>query len=72
MYMYICIRSKKKKKCGTLKLKFILMYFDSVYLKRASDTVTKYTIYPLSYWWKECSNGLGSYFATYPTFCNYS
>ena len=44
------------------------MYFDSVYLKRPSDTVTKYTIYPLSYWWKDCSNGLGSYFATLSNF----
>ena len=48
----------------TLKLKFILILFDSVYPTRPSDTVTKYTIYPLSYWWKDCSNGLGSYFAT--------
>ena len=48
----------------TLKLKFILMFFDSVYPTRPSDTVTKYTIYPLSYWWKDYSNGLGSYFAT--------
>ena len=47
----------------TLKLKFILMFFDSVYPTRPSDTVTKYTIYPLSYWWKDYSNGLGSYFA---------
>ena len=36
----------------TLKLKFIL-FFDSVYPKRPSDTVTKYTIYPLSYRWKD-------------------
>ena len=49
----------------TLKLKFILMLFDSVYPTRPSDTVTKYTIYPLSYWWKDYSNGLGSYFATF-------
>ena len=48
----------------TLKLKFILMFFDSVYPTRPSDTVTKYTIYPLSYWWKDYSNGIGSYFAT--------
>ena len=40
------------------------MFFDSVYPTRPSDTVTKYTIYPLSYWWKDYSNGLGSYFAT--------
>ena len=32
----------------TLKLKFILMFFDSVYPTRPSDTVAKYTIYPLS------------------------
>ena len=48
----------------TLKLKFILMLFDSVYPTRLSDTVTKYTIYPLSYWWKDYSNNRGSYFAT--------
>ena len=47
----------------TLKLKFTLMLFDSVYPTRPSDTVTKYTTYPLSYWWKDYSNGLGSYFA---------
>ena len=29
----------------TLKLKFILMFFDSVYPTRPSGTVTKYTIY---------------------------
>ena len=29
----------------TLKLKFILMFFDSVYPTRPSDTVTKYTVY---------------------------
>ena len=29
----------------TLKLKFILMLFDSVYPPRPSDTVTKYTVY---------------------------
>ena len=42
------------------------MFFDSVYPTRPSDTVTKYTIYPpyQSYWSKEYSNGLGSYFAT--------
>ena len=47
----------------TLKLTFMLMFFDSVYLTRPSNTVTKYTIYPLSYWWKDYSNCLGSYFA---------
>ena len=47
----------------TLKLKFTLMLFDSVYPTRPSDTVTKYTIYPLSYRWKDYSYGLGSYFA---------
>ena len=46
----------------TLKLKFIL-FFDSVNPKRPSDTVTKCTIQPLFYSWKEYSNGLGSYFA---------
>ena len=29
----------------TLKLKFILMFFDSVYLTHPSDTVVKHTIY---------------------------
>ena len=29
----------------TLKLKFILMFFDCVYPTRPSDNVTKYTIY---------------------------
>ena len=48
----------------SLKLKFISMLFYSDYATRPSDTVTKYTIYLLSYWWKDYSNGLGSYFAT--------
>ena len=43
------------------------MFFDSAYPTRPSDNVTKYTIYPpplpLSCWWKDYSNGLGSYFA---------
>ena len=30
---------------NTLKLKFILVFFDSVYPTRPSDTVTKYTVY---------------------------
>ena len=34
----------------TLKLKFILMFFDSVFPTRPSDTVTEYAIYPQSYW----------------------
>ena len=29
----------------TMRLKFMLMFFDSVYPTRPSDTVTKYTIY---------------------------
>ena len=62
LFLQIIIRSQKNW-CETLKLKFILMFFDSVYPTRPSDTVTKYTIYPLSYWWKDYSNGLGSYFA---------
>ena len=37
----IDVRFKK-----TLELKFILMYFDSVYLTRPSNSLTKYTIYP--------------------------
>ena len=50
-----------------LSSKFILMFFDSVYSTRSSETVTKYTIYPPPppppnptpfYWY-----GLGSYFA---------
>ena len=48
----------------TLKLKFILMFFDNFYPTRPSDTVTKYTVYLLSDWWKDYSNRLGSYFAT--------
>ena len=48
----------------TLKLKFTLILFYSDYATRPSETVTKYTIYLLSYWWKDYSNGLGSYFAT--------
>ena len=40
----------------TLKLKFTLMVFDTVYLTRPSDSVTKYTVYPLSYWRKNYSN----------------
>ena len=66
--MFLQFYSKSKKfdmrLNKTLKLKFMLMLFDSVYPLRPSDTVTKYTIYPLSYWWKDYSNGLGSYFAT--------
>ena len=31
----------------TLKLKFMLMFFDSLYPARPSDTVSKYTIYPV-------------------------
>ena len=50
----------------TMKLKFALMFFDSACPTRPSDTVTKYTIYPLSYWWKEFPNGLGSYLQLYP------
>ena len=48
----------------TFKLKFTLMFFDNFYPTRPSDTVTKYTVYLLSYWWNDYSNGLGSYFAT--------
>ena len=33
----------------TLKSKFMLTFFDSVYLTRPSNTVTKYTIYLLPY-----------------------
>ena len=40
------------------------MFFGSVYPTRPSDTVTKYTVYPLPYWLKDYSNGLGSFFAT--------
>ena len=40
------------------------MFFDTVYPARPSDTVTKYTKYPLSYWWKDYSNGLRGFFAT--------
>ena len=40
------------------------MVFGSIYPTSPSDTVIKYTVYSLSYWWKDWSNGLGSYFAT--------
>ena len=46
-----------------LKLKFIFMFFNRVCPTRYSDTATKYTAFPLSYWWPY-SNSLGSYFAT--------
>ena len=49
----------------TFKVKFILMLFDSIYPTGPSNTMAKYTIYPLSYWRKDYSNGLGSYFATW-------
>ena len=49
----------------TLKLKFILMFFDNVYPTHPSATVIKCTICPLSYWRKNYSNYLESYFATY-------
>ena len=48
----------------TLKLKFILMFFDSAYRTRPSSTVTKYTIYPPILLVKGYSNGFGSSFAT--------
>ena len=44
----IIIQSQKKNDVRlnkTLKLKFMLMFFDSVYPACPSDTVTKYTIY---------------------------
>ena len=40
------------------------MFFDTVYKTRPSNTLTKYTNCPLSYWWKDYSNGFWSYFAT--------
>ena len=49
IFLQIIIRSKKKidvKLNKTLKLKFMLMFFDSVYPARHSDTLIKYTIYP--------------------------
>ena len=51
----------------TLKLKFMLMFFGQCLSNtslRHLDTMTKYTVYPLSYWWKDYSNSPGSYFAT--------
>ena len=48
----------------TLKLKFISMFFDSVYPTRPSATVTNSIICPLFYWRKNYSNYLQSYFAT--------
>ena len=41
------VKKNEMKLNKTLRLKFILMLFDSVYPIRPSDTVTKYTIYPL-------------------------
>ena len=43
LFLQIIIRSQKNW-CETMKLKFILMFFDSVYPTRPSDTDTKYTI----------------------------
>ena len=63
LFLQIIIQSQKNCR-DTLKLKFILMIFDSVYPTRPCDTLTKCTNYPLSYCWKDYSNGLGSYFAT--------
>ena len=40
------VKKNEMKLNKTLRLKFILMLFDSVYPIRPSDTVTKYTIYP--------------------------
>ena len=62
LFLQIIIQSQKNW-WKTLKLKFILMFFDISYLIRPSDIVNKYKINPLSYWWKEYTNGLGSYFA---------
>ena len=47
IFLQITIRSQKidVKLNKTLKLKFILMFFDSVYPTRPSDTVAKLTIY---------------------------
>ena len=47
-FLQIIIRSQKNL-CEALKLKFILMFFDSVYPIGSSDTVTEYTIYPIIY-----------------------
>ena len=43
LFLQIIIGSRKNW-CETLKLKFILMFLDSVYPTRPSDTVTKYTM----------------------------
>ena len=43
LFLQIIIRSQKNW-CGNLKLKFILMFFDSVYPARPSDALTKYTV----------------------------
>ena len=48
----------------TLKLKLVLLFFDSVPPTNASHTVTKNTIYPLSYWWKRFASSLRTCFAT--------
>ena len=48
LFLQIFIRSQKiyVRLNKFLKLKFILTFFDSVYPKRPSNTMTKYTIYP--------------------------
>ena len=45
----------------TLKLKFILIFFFTVYPTSPFDTVTKYKIYSLPYWWKDYSNEFTPY-----------
>ena len=45
----------------------IKVYIDvSAYPTRPSDTATKVIIYPLSHWWKDYSNRVGTYFGTLP------
>ena len=56
IFLQIIIRSQKKidvRLNKTLKLKFMLMFLDSVYPTCLSDTVSKYKICPLSHWWKD-------------------
>lgn len=49
-----------------MKLKFVLVFFDSFYPTRLSDTVAKYTIYPYLSVWKIFQMVLGLILLVYP------
>ena len=49
----------------TLKLNFILMFFDTAYLARPLALWRSMQFKPLSYYWRDYSNGLGSYLLLY-------